>query len=63
MAPVAQERQHEFFRYTTGRWLRDEEERLQERYRSFNIAELQKVAVSATASRECVYDQDWRGEL
>ncbi|KAH8811076.1 kinase-like domain-containing protein [Xylogone sp. PMI_703] len=38
-----------FFRYTSGRWLWDEEERLRERYRSFNVQELQRIAASIGA--------------
>ncbi|KMU75038.1 hypothetical protein CISG_04325 [Coccidioides immitis RMSCC 3703] len=37
----------DFFRYTTGRWLWNEEEQLRKRYRRFNVEELQNAAARA----------------
>ena len=44
----------DFFRYTSGRWLWDEQQQLQERYREFNILELQKIAIQASSSESCL---------
>ncbi|GIK05338.1 phosphotransferase enzyme [Aspergillus viridinutans] len=44
----------DFFKYTSGRWIWDEEEQLRERYREFDILELQKVAMEATSGASCV---------
>lgn len=47
--------EHEhFFRYTSGRWLWDEEQQLQDRYKAFNVAELQSLAVKVVGSTGCV---------
>lgn len=45
---------YEFFNYTSGRWVWNEEEQLQERYRKFDILELQKVAIASACSGPCV---------
>jgi hypothetical protein len=42
-----------FFRYTSGRWLWDEQKQLQERYRAFNVPELQAVCAKAVGSDFC----------
>ncbi|EZF73891.1 hypothetical protein H105_04230 [Trichophyton soudanense CBS 452.61] len=44
----------EFFRYTTGRWLWDEKQQLLERYREFNIQELQATVARTLGSHNCV---------
>lgn len=44
---------HDFYQYTSGRWLWNEEEQLRERYRRFNVLELQNAAVKAVGSRSC----------
>lgn len=44
----------DFFRYTSGRWLWDEQQQLQERYREFSILELQKIAIQASSSKSCL---------
>lgn len=44
----------DFFTYTSGRWVWDEEEQLQERYREFDILELQKVAIDSACAGSCV---------
>ncbi|KAJ6043320.1 uncharacterized protein N7446_001515, partial [Penicillium canescens] len=44
-----------FFRYTTGRWLWDEQKQLRERYSAFNVPELQAVCAKAVGQLEqCV---------
>lgn len=43
-----------FFGYTSGRWVWDEERQLQDRYKAFDVSELQKVATKAMKSRRCV---------
>lgn len=45
---------HDFFSYTSGRWVWNEEEQLRERYREFNILELQKVAIESACAGSCV---------
>lgn len=42
------------FRYTSGRWLWDEERQLRDRYRVFNVTELQNVAAKSVGSGGCV---------
>ncbi|KAL3456589.1 hypothetical protein BJX64DRAFT_38537 [Aspergillus heterothallicus] len=44
----------DLFKYTSGRWLWDEEERLEKRYRVFNIRELQNAAAEAASSGPCI---------
>lgn len=47
--------EHEdFFRYTSGRWLWDEERQLRERYRFFNVKELQTISAKCVGSDSCV---------
>lgn len=45
---------HEFFNYTSGRWAWDEEEQLRERYRKFDILELQRIAEESVSAGACV---------
>ncbi|RAH48297.1 phosphotransferase family protein [Aspergillus brunneoviolaceus CBS 621.78] len=40
--------------YTSGRWVWDERQQLQERYREFDILEMQKVAMDSSSSGSCV---------
>ncbi|KAJ5506935.1 hypothetical protein N7453_005892 [Penicillium expansum] len=48
-------REHEnLFHYTSGRWLLDEEEQLCDRYRAFNVTELQNLAAKAIEADGCV---------
>jgi hypothetical protein len=42
------------FRYTSGRWLWDEEQQLRDRYKAFNVAELQSLAAKAVRSDSCI---------
>lgn len=52
---VRKSQQYEpFFRYTSGRWLWDEEERLRERYRKFNVEELKRIAAKSIGAKTCV---------
>lgn len=43
-----------FFRYTGGRWLWDEDRRLRERYKRFNVAEIKRIAAESVGSLQCV---------
>ncbi|KAJ5353503.1 hypothetical protein N7541_006067 [Penicillium brevicompactum] len=43
-----------FFRYTSGRWLWNEEQQLKDRYKVFNVAELQSLAVNAVGADSCI---------
>jgi hypothetical protein len=43
-----------FFHYTSGRWLWDEERQKREHFRSFNVAELQRIAAESVGARACV---------
>lgn len=54
MATTHHDESHDYFHYTSGRWLWGEEEQLRERYRAFNVNELQKVAVGIAGSEKCV---------
>lgn len=42
-----------FFHYTSGRWVWDEERQLRDRYKAFNVSELQKIATKAVRSNRC----------
>lgn len=44
----------DFFRYTSGRWIWDERQQLRERYREFDILEVQKIATELSSSGSCV---------
>ena len=44
---------HDFFHYTSGRWLWDEEKQFQARYKPFNISKLQNVAVTSIGAQAC----------
>lgn len=41
------------FRYTSGRWLWDEEQQLRDRYKAFNVSQLQTLAAQAIGSESC----------
>ncbi|KAJ0417136.1 hypothetical protein BJY00DRAFT_303689 [Aspergillus carlsbadensis] len=43
----------QLFRYTSGRWLWDEEQQLKDRYKSFNVSQLQSVATQALGAKAC----------
>ncbi|KAJ5790105.1 uncharacterized protein N7518_007116 [Penicillium psychrosexuale] len=44
----------DFFRYTSGRWLWNEEQQLKDRYKAFNVTELQSLAAKAVQSDSCI---------
>lgn len=46
--------EEDFFRFTSGRWLWNEEERLRERYRRFDISALKEIAVAVSGANRCV---------
>ncbi|KKZ64622.1 hypothetical protein EMCG_09476 [[Emmonsia] crescens] len=43
----------EFYKYTGGRWLWDEEKHFRLRYREFNVHALQQIAVEAVGANRC----------
>lgn len=43
----------QLFNYTSGRWLWDEEQQLQARYKYFNVPQLQTLAAQAIGSQSC----------
>ena len=43
-----------FFHYTSGRWLWDEERQLGERFLIFNVQELQRLAAESVGARSCI---------
>jgi len=43
-----------FFRYTSGRWLWDEESQQRERFLVFNVQELQRIAAESVGADACV---------
>jgi len=50
---LAQPEYEDIFRYTSGRWLWDEEQQLRDRYNKFNVTELQQVAARSVGSKSC----------
>ena len=44
----------DFYRYTSGRWVWDEEQQLRDRFRKFNVPELQRIAASCVGARVCI---------
>ena len=44
----------DYYRYTSGRWLWDEDTQLQERYKRFIVPELKKVAAKSVGAQDCV---------
>lgn len=44
-----------FFRYTSESWLWDEENQLRERFRVFNVKELQRVAAESVGAQFCTF--------
>lgn len=51
----ASESNHEdLYRYSKGRWLWNEEPRLQERYKRFNVSGLKQLAASIAGKQACV---------
>lgn len=44
-----------FYHYTSGRWIWDEERQLKARYRRFNVHELQRIAAKSVSAASCVH--------
>ncbi|EAW24094.1 uncharacterized protein NFIA_036660 [Aspergillus fischeri NRRL 181] len=44
----------EFFRYSSGRWLWDEDIQLRNRYKRFNVSELKAAATRSVGAKACV---------
>lgn len=52
---VRSDSQHEdLFNFSSGRWLWDEDTQLRERYRRFNVHELQRIAARSMDAQTCV---------
>lgn len=47
-------RYEDFYHYTSGRWVWDEEQQLRDRFRKFNVPELQRVAAKSVGAKACV---------
>lgn len=43
-----------FYRYTSGRWVWDEESQLRQRYTTFNVPELKQLAAKSVGAGACV---------
>lgn len=50
----ALEHHEQFFKNDSGRWLWNEEERLRERYKAFNVPALNHAAADSLDSRHCI---------
>lgn len=48
------EQHSDFFRYTSGRWLWGEEQQLLDRFKVFDIGELQRVAARTVNANACL---------
>jgi hypothetical protein len=44
----------DYYRYTSGRWLWNEDSQLGERYKRFNVSELKKIAAKSIGAQDCV---------
>lgn len=44
----------DLFRYTSGRWLWDEEQQLRDRFSPFNMPELQRIAAQSVGADTCI---------
>lgn len=44
----------DFYRYTSGRWLWNEDSQLRERYKRFNVPELKRIAAKTVGAQACV---------
>lgn len=51
---LAQTDYEDYYRFTSGRWLWAEEERLKERYKKFNVPGLKRLAAEAVGAHSCV---------
>jgi hypothetical protein len=55
MSTASQTQQYEqFFTYTSGRWLWNEEKELRKRYIKFNVEELKRIAAESMGAKSCV---------
>jgi hypothetical protein len=55
MSTGSKSQQYEqYFHYTSGRWLWDEERELRARYMKFNVAELKRIAAESVGAKSCV---------
>ncbi|KKY20022.1 putative phosphotransferase enzyme family protein [Phaeomoniella chlamydospora] len=54
MSSAVQPSHNDFFHYTSGRWLWDEEKQLRDRYKPFNVSELQRVAAASVGAHACL---------
>lgn len=43
----------EFYRYTSGRWLWDEDDQLRQRYKRFNVPEIKNIAARSIGAQTC----------
>jgi hypothetical protein len=44
----------DFYRYTSGRWLWDEDVQLRQRYKRFNVSEIKNIAAKSIGAQSCV---------
>lgn len=44
----------DFYRYTSGRWLWDEDSQLRERYKRFSVPELKNIAAKSVGAQTCL---------
>jgi hypothetical protein len=44
----------DFYRYTSGRWLWDEQSQLRDRYKRFSVSELKRIAAKSIGAQTCV---------
>lgn len=51
---TGQDDEEDFFRFTSGRFLWDEEKQRKERYRRFNVTALQEIAIAKVGAKRCV---------
>src|SRR2546423_4628679 len=54
MSPSCDIKNEEFFCYSGGRWLWNEEKQLQDRYKRFNVPELKNIAARSIGAQACV---------
>ena len=54
MSKGSEAKYEDYFRYTSGRWLWDEEEQLLARYKKFNVQELQHAAAESVGALKCI---------
>ncbi|KAI9709410.1 MAG: hypothetical protein M1812_007687 [Candelaria pacifica] len=52
--PTTLPQKDEYFQYTRGRFVCNEEQEMAQRYVHFNVAELGRIAAEATGSKSCI---------